>query len=366
VKADLDLGDGELSVGLLAFAAGAITGMQAMGRLADRYGSARLMVPVLVVDGVLLVGPAFATGLWTLVACLFAFGAAHGMVNIAMNTRAVEVERAWRRPIMTSFHAVYSVGGFVGAAIGGIFAAAGLGVLATFASVAAVAGAVAVPVARWTVRPAHRRPAASRRTGSGRPAPGVLFLGVLVFCCLVGEGAAADWSAVYLREGLGTGPGFAASGYAAFAVMMMVGRLFGDRLAVLVGPVRLVRACGGLAALGLALGLAVHHPLGGLIGFGCLGAGLSCIAPQVFSAAGGRDPDRAGQSIARVASLGFVGFVVGPIVIGAAAEVVGLRWALFIPAVLALFVALTATAVRPPAGTPAGTPAGEPDPVRRG
>jgi hypothetical protein len=102
-----------------------------------------------------------------------------------------------------------------------------------------------------------------------------------------------------------------------------------------------------LAAIGLAAGLLVNSPVAAIIGFGCLGAGLSCIAPQVFSAAGSRDPTVAGQAIARVAGLGFLGFVVGPAVIGVDARLIGLPHALLIPAVLALFVALSAPAIRP-------------------
>jgi MFS family permease len=136
--------------------------------------------------------------------------------------------------------------------------------------------------------------------------------------------------------------------------MMVAGRLVGDRLSARVGPVSLVRACGLLAAVGLAAGLLINAPIAGIIGFGCLGAGLSCIAPQVFSAAGSRDPAVAGQAIARVAGLGFLGFVVGPVVIGFTARLVGLTHALLIPAVLALFVALSAPAIRPrPRAAPA-------------
>jgi fucose permease len=352
VKAGLGLSDGELSLGLLAFAAGAITGMQAMGPLADRFGGARLMAPVAVIDGALLITPAYAGALWSLCLCLYAFGTAHGMLNIAMNAHAVEVERAWRRSIMSSFHAVYSVGGFVGAAVGGLFAAAELSARATFLAVAAGVVVLAAGASRWRLRtPAVVSPDPAATATPGTAAPrGVFFLGILVFCCLVGEGAAADWSAVYLRDTLGSTAGFAAAAYAAFAIMMTAGRLVGDRLATALGPVRLVRASGALAATGLAVGLLIDHPVAGVVGFGCLGAGLSCIAPQVFSAAGNRDPARAGQSIARVASLGFLGFVVGPLVIGAAAEVVGLAWALLIPVVLALFVAAAAPALRPRPG----------------
>lgn len=344
IKHALRLGDGALSIGLLAFAAGAIVGMQASGRLVDRYTSGKVMVPAVFADAVLLNLPAHAVGLVSLVAGLFAFGAGHGMLNVAMNVNAVEVQRAYGRPIITSFHAVYSVGGFLGAALGGLFAYAEIGAAATFLSVAAGVIAVAIWAARWTLPPDPTEVTARPDRGAG-PVPGVLFLGVLVFCCLVGEGAAADWSTVYLRDTLGSNAGFAAAAYAAFSIMMMAGRLVGDRLAAAIGPVRLVRFCGVLAGAGLAAALLINHPVAGVAGFGLLGAGLSCIAPQVFSAAGNRDPARAGQAIARVASLGFLGFVVGPVVIGGIAQLAGLAFALSVPAVLALFVALAAPAL---------------------
>ena len=367
VKHRLGLSDSVLSVGLLAFAAGAILGMQVSGRLVDRFGSRTVMVPAVLLDALLLVTPSLAGNLAVLAGCLVAFGAVHGTLNIAMNVNAVEVQTAYGRPIISSCHAVYSVGGFLGAGIGGLFAGAGLGAGATFAWVAAAVLVVAA-VDRLVVLPSASvagpapadAPAASPADGSparvGLLAPGVLLLGTLVFCCLVGEGAAADWSTVYLRDNLGAAEGVATLGYAAFSVAMVAGRLVGDRLTARFGPVALVRGCGVLAAAGLATGLLVDAPAGGIVGFACLGAGLSCIAPQVFSAAGSRDPAVAGQAIARVAGLGFLGFVVGPVVIGLAARLVGLPHALLIPAVLALFVALCAAAIRP-APRPAPAPA---------
>lgn len=129
--------------------------------------------------------------------------------------------------------------------------------------------------------------------------------------------------------------------------MMMAGRLVGDRLTASLGPVTLVRGCGVLAAAGLGAALVIGQPIAGVIGWGCFGAGLSCIAPQVFSTAGNRNPARAGHAIARVASLGYAGFLTGPLVIGGAAALVGLPGALAIPALLAIFVALAAAALRP-------------------
>jgi hypothetical protein len=263
-----------------------------------------------------------------------------------MNVRAVELQRLYGRPIVSSFHAVYSAGGFLGAGIGAVLAFAGTGALATFVAV----GAAGLLVVLWAARWATGAPSA---TADPVPSPGpsgstrgMALLGLLVFCCLVGEGAAADWSAVYVRDSLSSSAGFAAAAYAVFSICMMAGRMVGDRLVAAIGPVWLVRASGLVAAAGLGAALLVGHPVAGVAGFGLLGAGLAGIAPQVFSAAGSRDPEHAGQAIARVASLGFLGFVVGPVVIGALATVIGLPAALAVPAVLALFVAACAGALR--------------------
>ncbi|MEU8385070.1 MFS transporter [Streptosporangium sp. NPDC048865] len=348
IKQGLGLSEGELSVGLLGIAAGALAGMQVVGRLVDRHGSVKVMLPMAFAQSLVLVLPALMPNLAGLALALFAFGAVHGTLDVAMNANAVEIEQAVGRPIMSSFHAVFSIGGFLGATTGGLLAQAALSPAATFTVVAVVIVALALWAARWALSlTAHAAPAGTG-PATGGSGGGVLLLGVLAFCCMIGEGAAADWSSVYLSESLNSSDGFAAAAYAAFSIMMTAGRLAGDRLATLMGPVNLVRACGALAASGLGLGLLADHQVAAVIGFGCFGAGLSCIVPQVFSAAGRRDPARAGKALARVASLGYVGFLSGPVLIGGAAELVGLPRALAIPALLALFVALAARALRTP------------------
>ncbi|WP_329430163.1 MFS transporter [Streptosporangium sp. NBC_01495] len=347
IKQGLGLSEGELSVGLLGIAAGAIAGMQVVGRLVDRYGSVKVMLPMAFAQSLVLVLPAFMPNLAGLAVALFAFGAVHGTLDVAMNANAVEIEQATGRPIMSSFHAVFSIGGFLGAATGGLLAQAALSPGATFTAVAVAIVALALWAARWALPLTAHAPAGTKPAAGGGGG-GVLLLGVLAFCCMIGEGAAADWSSVYLSESLNSSDGFAAAAYAAFSIMMTAGRLAGDRLATLLGPVNLVRACGALAASGLGLGLLADHQIAAVIGFGCFGAGLSCIVPQVFSAAGRRDPAQAGKALARVASLGYVGFLSGPVLIGGAAEVIGLPRALAIPALLALFVALAARALKAP------------------
>ena len=350
VKERLGLSDGRLSLALLAFAVGCIMGMAVLGQLVDRYGSTRVMVPTALCEGILLVAPAYAPDLVLLALALFCFGLTHGTLNIAMNANAIEVQRALGRPVMSSFHAVYSVGGFLGAVVGGLFASQGLDAGATFVSVGAGVVALALWAAAWAL-PAGPPPPAGATPHAPGAGPGrsyaLVLLGLLALCALVGEGAAADWSAVYLRDSLGTGAGSAAYAYAAFAVMMTVGRLLGDRLTAAFGPVNLVRISGVVAAVGLGAALLVGRPAAGIVGFACLGAGMSCIAPQVYSAAGALYPTHAGRALSLVVSIGYVGFLLGPVLIGAASTLVGLPAALTIPAVLALFVAACAPVLRP-------------------
>jgi len=347
IKEHLALSDGRLSLALLGIATGAIVGMQVIGRLIDRYGSHRIMIPMGLAQGLVLILPAYAPDLPMLTFTLFLFGVVHGSLDVSMNANAVEVERRYGRPIMSAFHAVFSIGGFAGAAIGGLFAHAGVGPGPTFITVGAALIVLAALSARWALRVT---PEPRRRERHPR-AHGVLFLGALAFCCLVGEGAAADWGSVYLREDLGGSPGFAAAAYAVFSLTMTAGRIAGDRLAAALGSVRLVRGCGVLAGSGLLVALFVGDPVAAVIGFGCFGAGLSCIVPQVFSAAGHRDRANAGQALSQVASLGYFGLLSGPVLIGSAAKLSGLLVALAIPGVLALFVALAARALRTTAFT---------------
>ncbi|RPE38942.1 fucose permease [Streptomyces sp. Ag109_O5-1] len=363
VKHHLGLSDGSLSLALLAFSAGAIAGMLVLGRLADRWGSTRVMVPTAVLEGLLLIPPAYMPSLAALMLALFLFGLTHGTLNIAMNANAIQVQRAWGRPIMSSFHAVYSVGGFLGSTVGGFFARQDVGPRVTFIAVGAVVVVLAVWAAVWalpraTMPTEHEEKdkattawgssAQGARAGGSVVSPALVFLGVLAMCALVGEGTAADWSAVYLHESLGSSQGFAATAFAAFSVAMTVGRLLGDRLAARYGPVRLVRTSGVLASVGMTAALLIDRPLAGVIGFACLGAGMACIAPQVYSAAGQRDPARAGAALSLVVSLGYTGFLIGPIVVGSVSTFTGLPVALGIPTALVLFVALGASALRPP------------------
>ncbi|HTZ30475.1 MAG TPA: MFS transporter [Streptosporangiaceae bacterium] len=204
------------------------------------------------------------------------------------------------------------------------------------------------------VRADGRLRAAGRVTVAGRVSAAarrhavalrIAALGLLALCSLLGEGAAGSWSAVYLRDNLGTSAAFAALGYAAFSVTMAAGRLTGDHLAARFGPGRLVSGCGVVAALGLAGALISRNPALSLVGFALFGAGLSSTFPQLLSTAGNIQTPRSGTGIARVAGAGYLGLLVGPVLIGSFAGLLGLRLALGIPVILMGLIAVGGRAV---------------------
>jgi hypothetical protein len=295
-------------------------------------------------------------------------GATSGLLDVAMNAHGALVERGYGRSIMASLHGLWSVGGLLGAVTGGLAARAGWSPARHFAVAALCLGATVVvgtrrllpaaadaaptgPVPAAPGAPVQgpggpREDGSTPGRGSGVPwsAP-LLVLGVVGFSSFFGEGSAHDWSAIYLHDVLDTSAGMAAAGFGAFSLAMAAVRFAGDRLSARFGPVRLVRASGLVAATGFGLGLLAHQPLAGVAGFALLGAGLACVVPVTFSAAGHLGGGLAGVAISRVAAISYLATFVGPPVIGLVADLTSLTVALAIPVALAGVVALCARAV---------------------
>jgi predicted MFS family arabinose efflux permease len=348
IQHQLDLSNSKLSVALLALAVGGLVGMRAAGRLVDRHGAGRVIIMTSLVLGALLTVTAYAPSLLVLVLALMSFGIVHGTLNIAANAAAVACQNAYQRPIMASFHALFSIGGACGAAAGAAAAHFHLDAVATFAGVGIVLTLTAVGASRWITPTATATSASQQPTHAGIPSQlrrRVLVLGALAFCCLIGEGAAADWSSVYSDQ-IGASPSAAEAAFTALAALMTIGRLTGDRVSAAFTPVTLLRGGGLLAGVGLATGILLGNPIAAIAGWACLGAGLSCIVPALYSAAGQLEPAKAGAVLSRVAAVGYRGYVTGPVIVGAAAARVGLGTALLILPVLATMLAFAAPVVR--------------------
>jgi MFS family permease len=361
IKESLRLSDGQLGLALFAVPAGSVLTLALSGRIADRFGAVRVLRVAGVLNPASLIPIGLARNLVALMATLTVYGAVAGLLDVSMNACGARLELGYDRPILSSLHAGYSIAGLVGAGIGGISAWLGISPLPTFivtAGALIVLGLLAGPrVVIPVVTDPGDDPAGLPRGDSippdpaGRlprnPVPLIWVLGLVALCGQVGEGSAGDWSAVYLHANLGSPAAVAAAALAAFSVTMAAGRVAGDRLAARFGPVRLVRASGLVAGLGLAAGLLIGTPAAAIAGFALLGLGLAGIFPQIVSAAARLDPLHAGRNIGRIAAVAYSGQLSGPVAIGAIASGVGLRNALLVPAGLAILVAAVAGVLRP-------------------
>jgi len=365
VKAQAGLSDAALGVALFAVPVGLVLGAALAERLVDHVGSALVVRVAGVGNCLLAVPPGLARNLAELMAALLVFGLAGGTLDVAQNAQGVRVEAAYRRPVMTSMHSFYSLGAMTGALAGGGFAWAGVSPAMSLAA-AGAAGALTDGFAgRWLLPGSPSSAAAAGAAGKNDRPPRrsaearrvrrlIIALGVLGICGMVGEGAAGDWSAVYLKDDLGTSAGFAALAFAAFSVTMTAGRAVGDGLIHRFGTVPVIRCCGLLAAVGLTAALVSRNPGAAVGGFAVFGAGLSVVVPQVFAAGGRADPARPGSGLAKVVGLGYAGLAAGPAVIGAVASQVGLHRALGIPVLLTLWIAVGAAVLAPRRGERGG------------
>lgn len=348
VRATVGASEGELGLLLLCVVLGAFAGMPAAARASSRYGSRRTSAVAAWSMCAALGLPGLAGGLVPLGLALLALGAANGAIDVAMNAQAVTVEAAARRPWMPSFHAAWSLGGLVGAGLGGVAAEAGVPVAVHLALVGAV-GAVVVGRAVAVLLADGRQPVEGG--GSTQPRPrrsspdaALLVLGAVAFGAAVGEGSIADWSALYLADDLSAGPGAAAAGFAIFSGFMALGRVVGSRAVASLGAERVLAGGAGVAALGLAGALTASSVPVALGGFALVGVGLSCAFPIALSAAGARGGS---GSIAAVSAIGYTGFLGAPPVIGAVAERTSVGGALWLVVGLSVVSVAVARVARP-------------------
>ena len=348
VQQKLDLSAGELGLALLGVAVGAVIAIPLTGWLVGRAGGRRVVTLAAIACCVILPFLPAAPALPVLTVALVLFGAALGTMDVAMNIHGAVVEALYRRPLMSTFHGFYSIGGFAGALISSALAAAGAVPFyrallpSLLLAVAAIVGHRSLPPEQ--PRTASRRPALRvRLAGVSWP---LAALGIMAFCSFLAEGASGDWSALYLHKTLGADAAYAATGFAAFSIAMAIGRLSGDRLTSRLGARLLLRGGGALAAFGLTATLLLGRPAFAIAGFGLVGLGLANVVPTLFSAAGRSTAIPPRMAIAAVASAGYTGLLAGPPLIGFAAQAFTLTRALIAVVVCCGIISVLATMVR--------------------
>jgi MFS family permease len=347
VQERLGLSAGGLAVAVLGLEAGALVGLPAGGALVARLGSRRSLRLGFAVYPTALPAVALAPGLGWLAGALAVMAAANSVVDVAMSVQGVELERRYRRPILSGLHAAHPLGMLAGGLAGTGAAAADVALLPHLGPAGAAGLVAGTAATRWLVDE-PRRP---RQPLLARPSGRLLALGAVAFCAFLLDGTANNWSAVHLHGERGASPAVAAAGFSAFTAAVAAGRLAGDRLIARFGRVAIVRASGLVAAAGAAAVVAAPTAAGGLAGWAVLGAGLATIAPAVLGATPGVSRAPLPVAIAAVTSLGYLGSFTGPPLIGALAELTGLSAALgLLVAAAAVPALLAARALEPGAG----------------
>ena len=324
-----------LGLCLLCMAAGAVVSMPLTGLILDRRPSASVVRWASLVFCLLLPLPLLATGPYMLAAILFVFGASNGVMDVAMNAHGVAVQEKLGRPVMSSFHGGWSVGGFVAAGLVAVAAAAGLDPRVE----SLLVGICLWLLSLWITQ---RLGTSSAHSSAGRgfalPTRPVLLVGGLCFLVMLAEGAIGDWSGIYLKHDTGASSAAAATAFTGFSLGMAMARLGGDFVNTRIGAGRLLRAGTALVAAALGAVLLLGQTVPAVIGFVLCGLGIANAVPLLFSAAGRIDPP--GPSLAAAFTVGYTGFIVGPPVIGLLSDQTGL------PQTLALLIlALVAVSV---------------------
>ncbi|MFE7194733.1 MFS transporter [Kitasatospora sp. NPDC057541] len=356
VRSQVSASHSALGLALLCVSAGAVATMPVVGRLCLRHGSRPVTVASLALLALSVPLPAHTHSVAALGGVLLLFGAGYGGANVAMNSAAVEIVGELGRPVMPSFHAGYSLGGLLGAGVGGLLAGplsaaqwlalAGLaGLLVTVAAgVALLRSPAPRPLATTPTPPSSPSPATPAAPAAGRML--VLLLGLTALCTAYGEGAVADWTTLHLTDDVHAGARVAAAGYAAYALAMTTGRVGGTWLSLRLGQHRVMVLGGLTAAAGMLLAaLAPLVPLA-VAGFVLVGLGLANIFPLAIAQAGAAGGP---QAVALASTLGYAGMLIGPPVIGFLADATSLPLALTTVAATATVAAvLPLTARRRP------------------
>jgi predicted MFS family arabinose efflux permease len=340
---------GVLGLALLAPAVGALIAMPLVGRRLPRRSSRGFCQVALAGLMVAIVLPALARSVPALVGALFVVGLTNSTLDLAMNAQGVSVERHLGRPILSSLHAAFSFGGFAGAGLGALAAALRVAPLPHFLVAMALFGIPGL-IATRLLLPQDEDADAHAPAMRWRSLPSrLVLLGIACLFCLMAEGGASDWSAKLVHDDLAGSAALGAIAYAVFSVAMGTGRLLADRLWTRWGSVGLLRRSGALAAVGFAAGLAAGTAPAAIAGFAALGFGLAGVVPTLFRAGADQPGVSTGPALSAVTSLGYLGFLGGPPLIGGVAQLTSLRLA----AVIMVFAGLLVTVLAGAAAIPA-------------
>jgi len=335
IQQALGLSDAGLGAVLFSLPVGLMLSLPLSGWAVTKIGSRRLSTIALILYGLTLITLGAVTEVYQLVICLVLFGLASNATNISINTQAVATEAMFPKPIMASFHGVWSLAGFFGAGIGTLMIGLNIPPTPHFLIIAVIT-VISVFIS-WKYLHNDRNPT---KTGPAFSIPdkSLITLGLIAFCSMICEGAMFDWSVIYFKKIVLAENAWMAAGYTAFMFTMALGRFVADSFAAKFGLKRTLQVSGVLTTTGLLIAVIFPSMITSILGFLLVGAGVSSVVPMVYSAAGKSTTMSPGASIAAVSTISFIGFLIGPPVIGFLAGAFTLRIAFIFIALMGFSV----------------------------
>lgn len=345
IKHTLNLSDGQLGSILLALPLGQLITMPISGSLVTKYGSKKILTITAPLYVLALSNLGLATASWHLAAFLFLFGIIGNMCNIAVNTQGSEAEKLFGRPIMTSFHGAWSIAGFTGALVG---------LLMVNLHIVPYHHFWIITFLIWlNVFLNHKHLVPGKGAKSERkpklftmPEGSLMQLGIIGFCSMATEGAMFDWSGVYFKEIVKAPTSLVILGYASFMVMMATGRFVGDKIIESLGRKKTIQISGLIISSGMFLSVFLPYIIPATIGFMLVGVGVSSIVPTVYSVAGKNGKVAPGIAIAMVSSVSYLGFLMGPPLIGYISALSSLQYSYAVIGIFGLLVSLIVGKIR--------------------
>jgi MFS family permease len=347
IKTALHLSDGRLGSILFALPVGQLLMMPVSGRLVTRFGSHRTIIFALPAYTICLNSIGWISAGWQLAIVLFFFGLAGNLCNISTNTQGVNTEKLYGRPIMATFHGGWSLAGFAGALIGLLMI--NLKVPPKWHFLIVLAIVITIFLINYPflnrVKQASGGNEPKRRFLS-MPDSILLQLGIICFCSMASEGAMFDWSGVYFKDIVKAPHSLIILGYTSFMIMMASGRFLADRIIARIGRQKLLQISGIMISAGLFSAVLFPNLVSCTISFMVVGLGVSSIVPTVYSTAGRYGKVPAGIALATVSSVGFLGFLMGPPLIGHISELFGLRYSFTIIGVFGIGISLMVSKIK--------------------
>ncbi len=336
----LHLNEKQLGYLLLAAPIGVLVTLPFTGKLLSVYSSKSITLFGAVFYNIVLGLLAFATQIWQLGIILFLFGSSRNLLNLSMNAQAVEIQGLYDRSIMTSFHGLWSMAGFAGAAVGYLFttliSSTAESIHYHFLIVSIVLMICSLACYRFLY---YKMPDVRiKRPLFSLPDKPLIKFSLIAFASMACENVMYDWSGIYFQKVIGVGKGAATAAFVIYMVAMTTGRLAGDKVVNKFGIVPILRWSGLLITSGMLLAVLVPYQLMALIGFVMIGFGVSCIVPLVFSLAGSSGKTSSGAALASVSTIGYFGFLVVPPSVGFIAQQAGLQWSFGIISMFGLLI----------------------------